>query len=314
MRPAEEERIAAAVGSAVTGARVLAGGFSHETCLVTLAGGRAVVRLGGRDPGIEAAVMAAGRRYVPVPRVLAVLPEDAGAGARAAMVLEYVTGTPLSEVLATGGYAPAELRGLGAEMGRVAAGIGAERFARPGFFTDVRLTVSREEPWSRQLPAVAEACMAATPDARLDAATRTAWVALCTAHAPRLTAVDRYARLVHSDLNPKNILVSPTPRGWRVDAVLDWEFGYAGCPYADAANMVRFGADDPGGYLDGFRAGFAGHLPAELAPGPDWLHLGRILDMFALSDLVTRPLGHPVADRAAGRIRAWVTGDVPDAP
>lgn len=161
---------------------------------------------------------------------------------------------------------------------------------------------------------VAEACMAETPDARLDAATRAAWVALCAAHAPRLTAVDRHARLVHSDLNPKNILVTLTSRGWRVDAVLDWEFGYAGCPYADAANMVRFGAAHPTGYLDGFRAAFAAHLPAELAPGPDWLHLGRILDMFALSELATRPLGHPVADQAAARIRTWVTDGVPDAP
>lgn len=161
---------------------------------------------------------------------------------------------------------------------------------------------------------VAEASMAETPDARLDAATRAAWVALCAAHAPRLTAVDRHARLVHSDLNPKNILVTLTSRGWRVDAVLDWEFGYAGCPYADAANMVRFGAAHPTGYLDGFRAAFAAHLPAELAPGPDWLHLGRILDMFALSELATRPLGHPVAAQAAAQIRTWVTDGVPDAP
>ena len=312
MQPAEEERVAAAVGSAVTGVRVLAGGYSHETCLVTLTGGRAVVRLGGRDPAVEAAVMAAGRRYVPVPEVFEVLP--AADGARAAMVLEYVAGTPLNEVLETGGHHPAELRELGAEVGRTAAAIGERRFARPGFFTDARLAVSREEPWSRQLPAVAEQCMGGTPDARLDAATRTAWVALCTAHAPRLAAVDRFARLVHSDMNPKNILVSPATRGWRVDAVLDWEFGYSGCPYADAANMVRFGAGYPDGYLDGFRAAFAGHLPADLAPGPDWLHLGRILDMFALSDLATRPLGHPVADRAARQIRQWVTNGVPDAP
>ena len=33
--------------------------------------------------------------------------------------------------------------------------------------------------------------------------------------------------------------------------------------------------------------------------------------MFALSDLVTRPAGHPVADRAAAQIRRWIANGVP---
>jgi hypothetical protein len=33
--------------------------------------------------------------------------------------------------------------------------------------------------------------------------------------------------------------------------------------------------------------------------------------MFALSDLVTRPEGHEVADQSAGVIRQWVTNGVP---
>lgn len=103
MRAAETEAIAEALGRPVAGARPLVGGFSHETCLVTLAGGdRVVVRLGGTDPAIEAAVMDRGRARVPVPRVLCVLP-TAGEGTRPAMVLEFVDGTPLSDVLAAGG-------------------------------------------------------------------------------------------------------------------------------------------------------------------------------------------------------------------
>lgn len=117
---------------------------------------------------------------------------------------------------------------------------------------------------------------------------------------------------MHSDFNPKNIMVSPTRSGWFVDAVLDWEFSYSGCPYADAANMARFGADYPAGFLEGFRAGFASHD----APGrpllDQWVYLGHVLDMFALCSLVTRPLGHPVADRAAEEMRRWTTHGVPD--
>ncbi|HEY0500052.1 MAG TPA: phosphotransferase [Kutzneria sp.] len=282
------DEVAAALGAEVVGARVLAGGYSHQTSLLTLTSGPVVVRVGGNDHGIEAAVMTAAAGHVPVPRVLKVLPT--------AMVLEYVEGTPLSEALDGG----TELEELGAEVGRVAAAVGAVTFGRPGFFADADLTVKPQRPWSQQLPEFAEACMAKTP--RLDPATRTAWAELCAAHAPALTAVDDDARLVHADLNPKNILVTRAEDGWRVDALLDWEFSFAGCPYADAANMLRFGADYPEDFVDGFSAAFAEHVPAD----HDWRRLGRVLDMFALSDLVTRPAGNPVADQAAQEIHRQV--------
>jgi hypothetical protein len=73
MRAAETARIAAALGEPVLAADTLAGGFSHETCLLTLAGGRVVARLGGPDPAIEAAIMEAAGQQVRVPRVLPVL-------------------------------------------------------------------------------------------------------------------------------------------------------------------------------------------------------------------------------------------------
>ncbi|MEO3817803.1 phosphotransferase [Plantactinospora sp. B24E8] len=310
--PAEEiSRIAAALDSTVLAARTLAGGYSHQTCLLTLADGAVVARFGGADPAVEAAVMDAARRHVPVPEVLLVLPAGAGEQSRPAMVIEYVAGTPLSEVLASDGFGSAAMAELGAEVGRVVAGIGAVTYDRPGFFADDRLTVREEQPWSAQLPEVAAACMANTPDVRLDPATRAGWLDLCRAYAPALVAVDGWSRLVHADVNPKNILVSRTGGGWRVDAVLDWEFAYSGCPYGDAANMVRFGADDPARYVVGFRRGFAEHQPDDLPLVEQWARLGRILDMFALSDLVTRPFGNPVADRAAEVIRDWVADGVP---
>ena len=303
MRPEETERLGAALGTAVVTGRRLAGGFSHETTALTLADGRVVVaRAGGPDPAVEAAVMAVARDHVPVPEVLRVLP-GAGESLRPVMVVEYATGTPLSRVLAAadpaGGVDDPDLRALGAEVGRTVAAIGAVRFDRPGFFADKDLTVRAERPWSEQLPGFARTCMDATT--RLDPATRRAWVALCAEHAPELERVDGDARLVHADTNPKNLLVARATGGWRVTAVLDWEFAYSGCPYGDAANMARFGATYPPGFLDGFRDGFAGQRPA--LPG-DWAHLGEILDMFALSELLTRPDGHPVADQAAELIRA----------
>lgn len=302
MRRAEIDAIAGVLGRRVVAAATLAGGYSHETSRLTLAGGGHVVaRLGGPDPAVEAAVMALGRRYAPVPEVLAVLP--AAGGARPAMVLEHVPGTPLSDVLAGGGTGMAA---LGAEVGRVAAAIGDATLDRPGFFAGADLAVDDGPPWSAQLPGFADSCMARTPGDRLDPATRAAWSDLCAAHAPALAGVDGQSRLVHSDLNPKNILVSRDGDGWRVDAVLDWEFAYSGCPYGDAANMARFGADYPPDFLAAFLRAFGAG-----APDADWLYLGRVLDMFALSDLVTRPPGQPVAAQAATVIRTWVAEGVP---
>jgi hypothetical protein len=75
--------------------------------------------------------------------------------------------------------------------------------------------------------------------------------------------------------------------------------------------MARFGADYPGGFPDGFRAAFVDHQPADLLVAEDWEYLGRVLDMFALRDLVTRPVGHPGADQAAQQIRHSVRDGVP---
>jgi aminoglycoside phosphotransferase (APT) family kinase protein len=324
MRTGEVDAIAEALGGAVAEVLPLAGGFSHETCLVTLAGGdRVVARLGGPDPAIEAAVMARARAQVPVPRVLRVVPA-ASEDMRPAMILEYAAGTPLSVVLAAGeagmdaGEAgmdagEAGMAELGLEVGRVIARVGAVTFDRPGFFGDRELAVREMPPWSRQLPEMAAGCMDAVPEERLDPGARRDWAALCAAHAPALAAIDDHARLVHADANPKNILVTRAVNGWRVDAVLDWEFSFAGCPYADAANMLRFGGDYPALFADGFRSGFARYQPDGLPRASDWAYLGHVLDMFALSDLVTRPPGHSVADQAAGQVRRWIADGVPSA-
>jgi aminoglycoside phosphotransferase (APT) family kinase protein len=324
MSPEEIDAIASALGDAVTGVQTLVGGFSHETCLLEFESGRAVARLGGADPAIEAAVMAKARGCVPVPAVLCVLPAQGPApdgdepATRPSMVLEYVAGTLLSEVLSSADEADeanqADFGELGTEVGRAFAAVGAVTFGRPGFFVDADLAVGEMPPWSSQLTEMAKTCMASVRAARLDLATRQAWIALCAAHAPALARVDDQARLVHADANPKNVLVSRVRGGWRVAAVLDWEFSFSGCPYTDFANMMRLSGDYPAAFVDGFRSGFAAGLPADLARDEDWPYLGRVMDMFALSDLVTRPLGHPVADQAAAEIRRWLTHGIPDAP
>ena len=47
--------------------------------------------------------------------------------------------------------------------------------------------------------------------------------------------------LVHSDFNPKNILVDLETV--EVVGVVDWEFAHAGSPYTDIGNFSRFERD-----------------------------------------------------------------------
>jgi hypothetical protein len=89
--------------------------------------------------------------------------------------------------------------------------------------------------------------------------------------------------------------------------VLDWEFSYSGCAYADAANMLRFASDYPPAFVDGFRRAYG----AAVGPDVDWVRLGRVMDLFALSDLLTRPPGHPVAGRAAIEVARWAEQGLP---
>lgn len=206
----------------------------------------------------------------------------------------------------------AELSRIGAALGQPVL-IAAVEFERPGFFTGDDLAVAAQLPWSLQLPQFAADCMERHPVPRLDAASCRDWAELCAHHAPALDAVQDQACLVHADFNPKNLLVTGQGTSWQVTAVLDWEFSFSGCPYADAANMVRFADGYPAAYADGFTAAFAGHQPAGLPPPADWLYLGRVFDLFALSDLVTRPAGHGVADEAAELIRRWLASGVPGA-
>jgi aminoglycoside phosphotransferase (APT) family kinase protein len=285
MRAGDGERIAAVLGGRLAGVTTLAGGYSHETMLLELGDRRVVARFGGQDPAVEAAVMALAP--VPVPEVLLVESD--------AMAIAFVEGTVLSRVLEE---PPGDVDALGAEVGRVIARIGDVRFDAPGFFTGDNLAVGPMPPWSEQLVPFVERCMGKTE--RLDAEERRSFVELCVTQAPALVAIDGEARLAHGDVNPKNILVARSAGGWRVTAVLDWEFAYSGSPYADAANMARFGADYPPGFLTGFEAGFESHEPRH----PQWRRLGRVMDLFALADLVTRPAGNGVADQAAAIIRS----------
>jgi aminoglycoside phosphotransferase (APT) family kinase protein len=108
---------------------------------------------------------------------------------------------------------------------------------------------------------------------------------------------------VHSDLNPKNLLLDPVTL--EVRALVDWEYAHAGHPHTDLGNLLRFDRDTAfeGAVLAAY-ASRRGGTPAEA------LALARAADLWALLDLATRAGDNPVADRAHARVLTIArTGD-----
>lgn len=275
----------------------MTGGFSHLSWLVDCADNRrVVVRQGGSDATIEAAVLTLANEVVPTPRVIA--------AANDLTVLSFVEGQTLEHVLRT--CKTEDLSKLANALGEFVARIGSVEFQRPGFFTTESLEVADEKPWSQQLTAFCTDQLASSD--RFTAATTKAWIKLCEESAELLKPVDHFRRLVHSDMNPKNIIVRHQDNEWHVAAFIDWEFAYSGCPFADVGNFCRFNHDYSKKFLEAFVSGFENACPYLTK---NWQRQARILDMFALTALAAKPRGHAVGDRAETIIQNWAARGIP---
>lgn len=291
------------------GLRPLDGGFSGETFLGEAAGERTVVRLyvdrgARRGPAaaeVDAAVLRLVRGLLPVPEVLEIRRPDAAQGMPGLLVTSFLPGERLDlwlpsadpEVRAAAG------RDLGVLLGRLAQ----MPMPRGGMFVDGDLTV---EPWPEATDLVAwvqhhrvTTALADWPDdlaQRLEAVAEGAQALL-----------DEVARvcLVHSDVNPKNVLVQPGTGA--VTGLLDWEFSHAGHPATDLGNLLRFDREPvfAEAVLDGYLE-VAGHLDGLDRPGgrERLLDRARAADLLALVELAGRLGENPVTEQADLRLRA----------
>ncbi|HEX5496230.1 MAG TPA: phosphotransferase [Mycobacteriales bacterium] len=301
---ARESRWLAAHGlpaGRIVRARRLAGGYRNDnTLLVTDTGERYVLRRHRHDDRaeVEAALTRRVAGLVPVAEVVAVgRPGTAGEGL---LLSRFVPGTLVRDLLPE---LPAdEAAALGVAVGRALAGAGAVRFAGPGFFTGPDLAVARPDGMG-DLPGFVDECLRSPgPAAVLTPAERQDLRRLASRSAPLLAGGPAAGadRLVHGDYNPKNLLAERRDSGWTVTAVLDWEFAFSGSPLTDVGNLLRFDREFPAGFVDGFLDGFdvaGGALPAR------WRQISRALDLFALADLLTRPVDHPYFGRAVTAVR-----------
>jgi aminoglycoside phosphotransferase (APT) family kinase protein len=279
-----------------SGLTPLSGGWSGETFLAEAGGERTVVRIytpGRRDdaaPEIDAAVLRLVRGLVPVPDVLEVRRGAAAADRPGLLVSTFLPGRRGDLVLP--GLDGARQAVLGARLGGLVADLSGMPTLRAGMFVDPVLTVG-DFGVSGGLPGFVE-----------DHAAVLGWDAVLLARLQDLAddaqgLLDTVGRtcLVHSDVNPKNLLVDPATL--EVTGLLDWEFAHSGHPFTDLGNLLRF--DREPGYADAVLGAWCerrGGTPAEA------LDLARAADLWALVDLASRAGDNPVADRAAALLRA----------
>jgi aminoglycoside phosphotransferase (APT) family kinase protein len=271
----------------------LAGGWSGRTFVGDVAGERAVVRVyppgddrGADAPEVDRGVLHLVRGLVPVPDVVEVRRPQEALGQPGLLVTSWVAGER-GDVLIDG-LDDDGLRRFGTAMGRVAATLAGMPMRRPGPFVDAELAIGAFPDLG--LPEwVADRLPGWPADQR-------ARLAAVAADAQDLLDTVGRACLVHSDLNPKNLLVDPDTL-WPT-AVLDWEFAHAGHPFTDLGNLLRFERDER----------FTGAVLAAYAerrgtPPADALALARAADLWALVDLATRRTSSPVAARADRLLR-----------
>jgi aminoglycoside phosphotransferase (APT) family kinase protein len=268
----------------------LAGGWSGHTFVADVAGERSVVRIyppGRRDdaaPEVDAAVLRLVRGLVPVAEVLEVRRGDAATGQPGLLVTSYLPGERGDRLLP--GLSEIDTGILGGRLGGLLADLAGMPTLRPGPFVDADLTIG-DFGLADGLPGF----VAMHADALgwdLDLLGRLETVA--EEAQARLDGVGRSC-LVHSDANPKNLLVDPATL--TVTGLLDWEFAHSGHPFTDLGNLLRF--DRRPAYVEAVLAAWCerrGGSPEQA------LELARAADLWALVDLAARAGDNPVADRA----------------
>lgn len=271
------------------------GGWSGETFLAESAGERSVVRIYARPSHrgdaaheVDAALLRLVRGLVPVPEVLEVRRADPASGLPALLVTSWVPGVRADELLPTLG--PEQRARVGSRLGELLADLAGMPMLRTGPFVDGDLTIGSFGDLDG-LPSYVEQQRdrLGLGEQELDGLRDVA------VEAQALLDTVRRSCLVHSDFNPKNLLLDPATLA--VTGLVDWEYAHAGHPYADLGNLLRFDRDEV------FAAAVLAAYTSRRGGDPaDALALARAADLWALVDLASRAGENPVADRAHARL------------
>ena len=173
------------------------------------------------------------------------------------------------------------------KVGATLAAIGTYRFSQPGLL-DHNLEISL--PFSSTAESWASFIRRSLSDGHTGRHLWQGWSErleqLITENNTYLNQLPDSSSLIHADFKGLNILVHRAKTDWRVAAVLDWEFAYAGSPLSDVGTIMRhqnrFNPAFKLPFINGF-AGQGGQLPE------DWEKAARLLDLLNLCDFLNQP-------------------------
>lgn len=243
----------------------------------------------------EIALLARVSGRVPVPAVLTSGRADPDFGLPYAF-LQWVEGEQLEIVAAR--LSPRALMDVGRHVGETLAAIHAFRFEQQGFFGPDLVPTEPLDMDPAGLLAWLDHCLREGPGGeRLGADLTGALFAFVAREGAVLGSPwARQPALTHSDFNASNILVREEPSGWRVAAVLDWEFAFAGGPSFDFGNLLRPPLGDNADFISGVLEGYRG-AGKDLPDG--WLEASRMADLLSWVDFVSQPYCGPAVIQSA---------------
>lgn len=289
-------------GQSVVEAQPAEGGLANTNIRVRLSetAQPVLVRLYVRSP-IEARKEAALHQLVaptvPVPRFFYVAEHNPISGHPYALI-EWVDGQRLE--LVAHELPPEQAALLGRSIGATMAAIHTITFAQTGFLAPDLQIAQPISVGGDALRAFLHTCLVeGRGGARLGAELTEALLAFVAQHAALLDRWHGPACLVHGDFGGSNILVRPTPDGFAVAAVLDWEFALSGSPFFDLGNLLRPPLEDVAGFEQGVYDGYiaaGGRLPAQ------WRQMARLIDLLSWADFMNRPVTNPILVRHAQMI------------
>ena len=275
-------------GASVSAGAPVDGGLSNTSLRLSISGRSAplMLRVFTRHPERAEVELAATRRAaesVPVPAVLHFAPSNPFTGHPYAL-FEWVEGERLD--LAFAAASCAEQVEMGQRIGAAMAQLHAIRFEQYGFF-DATLAVSHPITLgSTGLGAYLRQCFVdGRGGARLGGEPTQRLLAFADQHGGALDLADGRPCLAHGDFSGSNILMRQTEGGWRVAAILDWEYALSATPFFDLANLLRPPVGDAPEFTAAMARGYraaGGELPQ------DWQRLSRMTDLFAWADLLSR--------------------------
>ncbi|MGW6198874.1 phosphotransferase family protein [Kribbella sp. NPDC055110] len=260
----------------------LSGGYGGQTFAVSAGDEDAVIKFYARDPeraAVDASLLELVHGLLPVPRVLD-LKRDGSFEDPPYLLTERLPGINLQVFLESA--TDEQRRRVGTQLGELLARLSGMPFLKSGMFRGSELTV---EPFGFGDLAEYVAGLRLGFDDRQ----REGFAAVVDEAEDVLADGVHRVCLVHSDFNPKNLLVDPETA--RITGLIDWEFAHAGSPYADLGNLLRF-SEDPvlaGPVLAALR---------EMELGERLVDLGRAADLWALLDLAERAAEHEIAAAA----------------